>query len=175
MKKWYAIKTLSGKEKKAKENLESEIKLNNISKWIGDVILPLEKKVSLRNGKKYTRETLTIPGYLFIEAELIGEVTRIIRNTNMIIGFAGDVKNNPVAMRKTEVERMIGRMEDSNVTEDEIIFLVGEEVEIADGPFATFKGNITKVNKDKKTIDVNVSIFGRETPVTLNYLQVNRS
>lgn len=172
--KWYSVRTLAGKERAAKENIEREVKMNNIDKWVVDVVLPTEKMYKLRNGKKFSREKLVFPGYLFIELQLIGEVERIIKNTKFVIGFTGDRKNNPEALKQREIDRIIGRMKIEESGEVEIPFIVGEEIKINDGAFDGFVGSIETIDEDKKMLEVIVKIFGRSTPVKLSYLQVDK-
>jgi len=172
--KWYAIRTVAGKEKVAKENVEREINDNNIDKWVGQVVLPTEKLYKLRNGKKFSRDKLVFPGYIFMELELIGEVERIIKNTKNVIGFTGDRNNKPIALKQSEIERIIGNMEKVESGDTEIPFIAGEQITVIDGPFNNFTGEVVSIDHDKKTLEVIVKIFGRETPLKLSYLQVDK-
>ena len=172
--KWYAVRTVAGKEKSAKENIEREIGSNHIDKWVGEIILPTEKLYKVRNGKKYTREKLVMPGYLFIELQLIGEVERIIKNTKNVVGFAGDRNRQPEPLKQHEIDRIVGNMKKVEEGEDEIPFVEGEKVTVIDGPFNGFNGEVSKVDQEKQALVVSVKIFGRETPVKLSYLQVDK-
>jgi transcriptional antiterminator NusG len=172
--KWYALRVVAGKEKKALENLETEIRVNDLDSWVTEILLPSEKKSMMRQGKRIEREQLTMPGYIFIQCHLIGELPSTIKNTNLVIGFTGDRNNNPIALRQSEVDRMIGRIEEIKEASGKITYMVGELVQILDGPFSSFKGDIVNVDEDKEEVEVNVKIFGRETPVKINYLQVDR-
>ena len=173
--KWYAVKTVAGKEKKALENLETEIRVNMLDKWVNDILLPKEKVFSIRNGKKIARDSIIMPGYLFIECALVGELPRTIKNTREIVGFAGDVKNNPIPVRKSEMDRLIGKLdENEDIDINKIPYIVGEQVKILDGAFSTFKGVVASINEENGELDVSVSIFGRETPVKINYLKVDK-
>lgn len=170
--KWYALRVISGKEKRALENLEFELGATGLDKYVTELLLPKEREFKLKSGKKIAQDKLSFPGYLLLGAELNGELKRIVEKTNFIIDFIG-TKGIPTPMREKEVERIIGKME----TEEEDIaipFLVGEIVEIIDGPFSTFKGEVTELNQEKESLKVNVSIFGRVSSVDLNYLQVNK-
>jgi transcriptional antiterminator NusG len=170
--KWYALRVVSGKEKKAIENLEFELKVNNLDRFVSNLLLPMETEFKLRNGKKVSREKLTFPGYLLLEAELNGELERTVKRTNFVIEFTGD-KGRPTPLKQREIDRIIGKIEDDE-NREEIPFVVGEFVDIIDGPFNTFKGEITHIDEAKQTLKVNVSIFGRVTPVDLSYLQVDK-
>jgi len=172
--KWYAVRTVAGKEVSAKENIEREVEMNSLGKWINEVILPREKHFKLKNGKKVKREKNTFPGYLFIEATLVGEVERTVKNTKNVVGFTGDRANKPIPITQAEIDRIIGKIETQEETLEEIPFITGEQVVVVDGPFNNFNGEVSKVNEDKKQLEVIVKIFGRETPVKLNYLQVDK-
>ncbi|CAG7579941.1 MAG: NusG antitermination factor [uncultured marine phage] len=172
--KWYAVRTVAGKEKSAKENIEREIDLNSIDKWVGEIILPTEKLYKLKNGKKYTREKLVMPGYLFVELQLIGEVESIIKNTKNVVGFAGDRNRKPQPLKDHEIDRIVGNMKKVEEGEGEIPFIVDEKVTVIDGPFNGFNGEVSSVDHDKQSLVVSVKIFGRETPVKLSYLQVDK-
>jgi len=170
--KWYALRVVSGKEKKAITNLEFELKVNNLDKYISNLLLPTEKEFKLRNGKKVSREKLTFPGYLLMEATLNEDIETTVKKTNLIIEFIGD-KGRPTPLKQAEVERIIGKIEE-NETSTNVPFFVGEIVKIIDGPFSTFKGEVTHVDEVKENLSVSVSIFGRSTPVNLSYLQVDK-
>lgn len=173
--KWYAIKTVAGKEKSALESLETEIRVNDLEEWVNEIILPTEKVFSIRKGRKVARESLIMPGYLFIECELIGEVPRIIKSTKNIIGFTGDKSNNPQPIRKSEMDRLVYKLDtQEEVDSNKIPYIVGEEVKIMDGAFSTFKGVVKTVNEDSGIIDVSVAIFGRETSVKIDYMKVDK-
>jgi len=172
--KWYALRVVAGKERKAMENLEFELDVNNMNKYVANLLLPMEREYKIKNGKKTSRDRLTFPGYLLFEATLIGELPRIVRRTNFIIEFTGDNYGKPAPLRQFEVDRIIGKIEEEKDITN-IPYIVGETVDIIDGAFATFKGEITEIDEVKELISLNVTIFGRETPVTLSYLQVDKT
>jgi len=172
--KWYAIRVVSGKEKKALENLRFGLKVNNLTKYVGDILLPMEKEYKIRNGKKITREKLTFPGYILIEAKLNGELSRLIKRTNFVVEVTGDSKGIPTPLKQKEVDRIIGKIDENIKNDENIPFIVGEVVNIIDGAFSTFKGDIIHIYETKNTLKVNVTIFGRVTPVELSYLQVDK-
>lgn len=172
--KWYALRVVSGKEKKALENLEFELKMNNLTQYVGQVLLPMEKEYKMKNGKKVSREKLTFPGYLLVEANLNGELSRLIKRTNLVVEFTGDTKGIPTPLKQKEVDRIVGKIEEVAAKDNDIPFIVGETVKIIDGAFTTFNGEIVSIDEGKSTLKVNVTIFGRITPVELSYLQVDK-
>ena len=185
--KWYALRAISGKEKKAKLYLESEIERMNLQDYIEEVFIPIEKIVEMRNGKKRFREKSFMPGYMLVKADLSsGEVAHTITSTPNIIGFLqergvdGEGKDSlekvPVPLRDSEVNRILGRVEESDAGEqvEEGLYNVGEQVLVNDGPFSGFNGSIEEVFHDKKKLNVMVKIFGRNTPVELSYSQVEK-
>ena len=171
-KKWYVVRAVTGKEKKAKEFIENEIASRNLQDYVSQVLIPTEKVVQIRNGKKISRERNFYPGYVFIEAALVGEIPHILKNINHVIGFLGG--DHPTPMREAEVNRMLGKVDELSESEEEINnpFYVGESVKVVDGPFNGFNGVIEEVNEEKRKLKVMVKIFGRKTPLELSFLQV---
>lgn len=175
--KWYVLKAISGHENKVKNYIESEVKRVGYESFVTQVIIPTEKVVQMRNGKKVIKERPYYPGYLMVEANLVGEVPHMIKNIPGVISFLSLTKGgDPVPMRKSEVNRMLGRMDELSefAVEVEIPFVVGENVKVIDGPFNGFNGTIEKIHEDKKKLEVKVRIFGRETPLELSYMQVEK-
>lgn len=176
-KKWYVVRAISGKEKKVKELLEMEIEHEGMQDYISQILLPIEKVYQIRNGKKTSKERNLYPGYVFIEANLVGEVPHIIKNLTNVIGFLSDKKGGePVPLRLNEVNRMLGKVDEMAESEAElnIPFVVGESVKVIDGPFNSFSGVIEEINEEKKKLKVMVKIFGRKTPLELSYMQVEK-
>ncbi|WP_010663861.1 transcription termination/antitermination protein NusG [Marinilabilia salmonicolor] len=173
-KKWYVVRAVTGKEKKAKEFIESEIASRDLQDYVSQVLIPTEKVYQIRNGKKINKERTFYPGYVFIEASLVGEIPHIIKGITHVIGFLGD--DNPVPMRESEVNRMLGKVDELTENEEEISipFYVGETVKVVDGPFNGFNGVIEEVNEEKRKLKVMVKIFGRKTPLELSFLQVEK-
>lgn len=175
--KWYVLRVVSGKEKKVKEYLDSEIKRSGWGEIVTQIFVPMEKVYKVQGGKKVMRERNFYPGYIMIEAKenkLSSEIISHINNTTNVIHFLG--KENPVALRRSEVNKMLGKvdeMADQGVTMSEP-YIVGETIKIIDGPFNDFNGVIEEVNEEKKKLKVTVKIFGRATPVELNFMQVER-
>lgn len=175
--KWYVLRIVSGKEKKVKEYLDKEIQINGWDKVILQVLCPLEKVFKVQNGKKVLREKILFPGYIMLEA-LEGKLNDVmiqgIQSVTNVIHFLG--KEHPIALRKSEVNKMFGKMDE--VSEQGIgiaePYIVGETVKIIDGPFNDFNGTVEEVNEEKKKLRVMVKIFGRDTPVELSYTQVEK-
>jgi transcriptional antiterminator NusG len=176
-KKWYVVRAVSGKEKRVKELIELEVSRNNLQDFVSQVLIPTEKVFQIRNGKKISKERNFFPGYVMIEAELVGEVPHLIKSVNNVIGFLGGEKGgDPVPLRTTEVNRILGKVDELAENEEEINipYVVGESVKVIDGPFNNFNGVIEEVNEDKKKLKVMVKIFGRKTPLELGYMQVEK-
>lgn len=175
--KWYVLKSISGQENKVKTYIENEMKRLGFESYVTQVVIPMEKVIVLRNGKKVPKEKPYYPGYLMVEANLVGEIPHIIKNIPGVISFLSLTKGgDPVPMRKSEVNRMLGRMDELSefATELEIPFVVGENVKVIDGPFNGFNGTVEKILEDKKKLEVSVLIFGRKTPMELSFMQVEK-
>jgi transcriptional antiterminator NusG len=176
-KKWYVLRAIGGKEKKVKEYIENEIANGDLKGFVDQVLIPTEKVYQIRNGKKISKERNFFPGYVLIEAALVGEVAHTLRNFPNVIGFLGDTKGgDPVPMRPNEVNRILGRVDElaENDEEINIPFVVGETVKVIDGPFNGFNGTIEGINEEKKKLQVMVKIFGRKTPLELSFMQVEK-
>ena len=174
-KKFYVLRAISGKENKAKEYLEAEIKNTDLGEYVSQVLIPTEKTYTVRNGKKVVKERAYLPGYVLVEAALVGEVAHRLRNIPNIIGFLGGL-DNPVPLRPSEVNRILGTVDELQEQPDdlEVQYLVGETVKITFGPFNGFSGVIEEVNAEKKKLKVMVKVFGRKTPLELAYTQVEK-
>ncbi len=173
-KKWYVLRAIGGKENRVKEYIESEIANLNMQEYVTQVLIPTEKVYQIRNGKKISRERNFFPGYVMIEAALVGEVMHVLKSVPNVIGFLADRDNNPTPMRESEVNRMLGKVDELSETTEELSnpFFEGEAVKVTDGPFNGFSGVIEEVNNDKRKLKVMVKIFGRKTPLELSFLQV---
>jgi transcriptional antiterminator NusG len=181
--KWYVLRVVSGKERKVKEYLDKDIIRNGWDKVIKQVFLPVEKVYKVLNGKKVMRERNFYPGYIMIEVahnKLSDDIIQHVSNISNVMHFLTDgkgSKGNIICLRKAEVNKMLGKMDEMSdvggVTMSEP-FIVGETIKIIDGPFNDFNGVIEEVNDEKKKIKVQVKIFGRATPVELNYMQVEK-
>lgn len=175
--KWYVVRAISGKERKVVEQLEMEIEYQGLKDFIVQILLPIEKVYQIRNGKKVSKEKNLYPGYVFIEANLIGEIPHMIKGMTNVIGFLSDKKGgSPIPLRQNEVNRMLGKVDEMADSEAElnIPFVAGESVKVIDGPFNSFSGVIEEINEEKKKLKVMVKIFGRKTPLELSYMQVEK-
>lgn len=175
--KWYVLRIVSGKERKVKEHLDKEVKINGWGNAILQILCPVEKVFKVVNGKKVLREKTLFPGYIMLEAldgKLNDTMIQGITGVTSVIHFLG--KEHPIALRKTEVNKMFGKLDE--VSEAGIgyaePYIVGETIKIIDGPFNDFNGTIEEVNEEKKKLKIVVKIFGRATPVELNYSQVEK-
>ncbi len=175
-KKWYVLRAIGGKEKKVKEYVESEIAGLKLTDYVSQVLIPTEKVYQIRNGKKVSKERPYLPGYVLVEAAMVGEIPHILRNIPNVIGFLNDNNDTPVPLRQTEVNRILGKVDELNETDEEINipYFVGETVKVIDGPFNGFNGLIEEVNEEKKKLKVMVKIFGRKTPLELSFMQVEK-
>lgn len=175
-KKWYVVKAISGKEKKAKEYIESEMVKRGWQDIVPQVLVPTEKVYTIKNGKKVLKERNFFPGYVLVEAVMSKEVASMIQNLPDVLDFLRDTQNVPIPMRQAEINRIMGSMDDQLDAANGIIekFIVGEPVKVIDGPFNSFSGVVEEVNEDKKKLKVTVKIFGRKTPLELGFNQVEK-
>jgi transcriptional antiterminator NusG len=173
--KWYVVRVISGQEKKIKSYIENELKREKMDDHVAQILIPMEKVVQLRKGKKITKERNYYPGYIMLEADLEGEVQHAIKSVPGVVSFLPS-NDKPQHMRLSEINRMLGRVDALNESGDnmEVPYLVGEPVKVIDGPFNGFTGLIEEINEEKKKLKVIVKIFGRKTPVELNYMQVEK-
>lgn len=173
--KWYVVRAISGQEKKVKTYIENELAKNQLSEYVPEVLIPMEKVYQIKNGKKTSKERSFFPGYILIHANLTGEVPSIITGINGVVGFLGP-KDNPTPLRASEVNRILGTVDEQTERGETMIepFIVGESVKVNDGPFSGFSGVIEEVYEEKKKLKVMVKIFGRKTPLELNYVQVEK-
>ena len=174
-KKWYALRVYSGKEAKVKAHIENEIKLQGIEDKVGHIVIPSENIIEMKNGKKRVKNKTFFPGYMIIEMLLDNQTKHVIVNAPGVVSFVGP-RNEPVPLRDSEVRSILGKIERSRETEVkgkvEIPFKVGDAIRVVDGPFNDFTGFVEEINEEKNKVKVNISIFGRPTPVELDFLQV---
>ena len=171
VKKWYVVRAVSGQENKVKAYIETEISRLGMSDYISQVLVPTEKVVQVRDGKKISKDKVYFPGYVMIEANLTGEIPHIIKSITGVIGFLGEVKGgDPVPLRLSEVNRMLGKVDELavNVDTQSIPFKINETIKVIDGPFNGFNGTIEKINEEKRKLEVMVKIFGKRTPLELS-------
>ena len=175
--KWYVVRAVSGQENKIRDYMESEINRLGFNNLVEDILVPTQKVVQIRKGKKINKEKVYFPGYIMIKANLAGEIPHIIKALPNVIGFLGETKGgDPIPLRTAEVNRMLGKVDELS-TESESVsipFEIGESIKVIDGPFNGFNGSIEKVNQEKRKLEVMVKIFGRKTPLELSYMQVEK-
>ena len=180
-KQWYVVRAIGGKERKVKEYIETEMRHRGLEHKVTQVLIPTEKVFTIRNGKKISKEKVSYPGYVLIEADFTGDIPHIIRNIPNVLGFLGDSKEDSRQMKATplrpqEVARILGRVDELSTAEEEneVPFFVGETVKVTDGPFSSFSGTIEAVDNTRKKLTVSVKIFGRKTPMELSFMQVEK-
>lgn len=172
MLQWYAIHVFSGHEKKIQKYLENEIEMAGLVEKIPRVLIPSEDVVEMRDGKKRVKNRIFFPGYMLVEMELDKVTQHLILNAPGVTNFVGP-KNKPIPLQEEEVRRILGRVEERKGEEIiDIPFKEGDPVKVIDGPFTDFAGVVEEINREKKKLKVMVSIFGRSTPVELDFLQV---
>jgi transcriptional antiterminator NusG len=171
-KKWYVAHTYSGHEYKAKQYLESAAEAEGMAEMFGKILVPTEEIVEMRQGKRTTSVKKFLPSYILVEMELNKQTQHLVTSTPGITNFVG-ASGKPVALRESEVGRILAQIDRSKNRESlDIPYKVGEAVKVIDGPFADFSGTVSEVNPERRKLKVMVSIFGRPTPVELDYLQV---
>ena len=175
-KKWYVLRAISGKEHKVKEYIDYEIAHTSLGDFVSQVLIPTEKTIQVRNGKKVVKERSYLPGYVLVEVALVGEVAHHLRNIPNVLGFLGGL-DNPTPLRMAEVNRILGTVDEMmevGVEDAAVSFVVGESVKVNEGPFSGFSGIIEEVNTEKRKLTVAVKVFGRNTPLDLSFTQVEK-
>lgn len=174
--KWYIVKSTSGKEKSVAGLLEQRVKANDLTNRISEIVVPTQEKIVIKRGKKQTVQERIFPGYILVQMEVSDETLHLVRNTEGVQGFVGysEVNKKPKPLNEKEVEGILAftRVKQSPVFEAS--FMDGDAVKVVDGPFKDFVGTVKEVNPAKGQVSVLLSIFGRETPVQLDFLQVNK-
>ena len=176
-KKWYVVRAVSGQEAKIKDYIASEINRLGYDSYLEDILVPTEKVVQIRNGKKINKEKVYYPGYIMIKADLSGEIPHVIKSVTNVIGFLGETKGGePIPLRPSEVNRLLGKVDELELSKEHVAipYTEGESIKVIDGPFNGFTGTIENVNEDKRKLQVMVKIFGRKTPLELSYMQVEK-
>ena len=171
---WYIVHTYSGFEAKVKEALAQRVEVMGMEKYIGEVLIPTEDVVEIKDGKKVRSTRKFFPGYVLVNMEMTNEAWHVVKNTPKVTGFIG-TGNQPIPLEESEVNRIINQVHvASEKPKPKFEFSVGNEVRINDGPFSNFTGSVEEVNEDRETLKVMVTIFGRATPVELEFLQVEK-
>ena len=172
-KKWYVLRAISGKENKVKEYIELDMRNHGYDKYVTQVLIPTKKTEAIVRNKRVIKDVNILPGYVLVEAALVGEIPHMLRYTPNVLGFLGGT-DKPEPLRPNEINRMLGLDIDELGTEETVLtdFIEGESVKVADGPFSGFNGIVEEVNMEKKKLKVSVKIFGRVTPLELGFGQV---
>jgi len=174
---WYVLRVMGGKERKTVSFIEKEIDRLGMNDFVSQLLVPTEKIYQIRKGKKVSKERNFFPGYILVEANLVGEVPHVLKNVTNVLGFLGATKGGiPVPMRKSEINRILGKVDAMALTDENvnIPFIVGEVVKVIDGPFNSFNAEIEGIDEQKKKLKLMVKIFGRKTPLELNFMQVEK-
>ena len=173
--KWYVLKAVSGKEAKVKEYIEAEMKHNDLlAANVSQVLIPVEKHATVRNGKRVVKDKVALAGYVFVEAKLKGDVAHTLRFCPNVLGFLGGL-DDPTPVPQSDINRMLGTAEETEFEENlDTPYAVDETVKVTDGPFSGFSGVIEEVNAEKHKLKVMVKIFGRKTPLELGFMQVEK-
>jgi transcriptional antiterminator NusG len=171
--RWYVINTYSGHENKVKHNLEHRVHTMGQERNVRQVVVPTEQVSEMKDGQKVQSEKRTMPGYVLVNMEMNDDAWGLVKNTPGVTGFVGAERNKPVPLSKVEVDRLLHR-ETAERPRTRAQFSIGESVKVISGPLADFSGEIAEINEDAAKLKVLVSIFGRETPVEVNYDQVKK-
>ncbi len=172
---WYVLRAVSGKEAKVKEYIDAEIKNGRLGGFVSQVLIPTEKVYQVQGNKRVVKERNYLPGYVLVEAKLVGEIAHELRSTPNCLGFLGGM-DNPTPLRPSEVNRILGQADEleTEPIDMPIPFIVGESVKVKDGPFSGFSGVVDEINEEKKTVTVSVKVFGRAQPLTLGFMQIEK-
>jgi len=169
---WYTLRVISGKERKIRESILYEVSTNNMEDSVTDILVPSENIIEMKDGKKKVRNRVFFPGYLLVNMDMNKETRYLVENVNGVMSFVGP-QGQPQPVKSDEINRIIGVVESGESREVvKTLYRVGDHVKVTDGPFVEFSGYVQEVNEEKQKLKVSVSIFGRPTPVELNYLQV---
>lgn len=174
-KRWYVVHVYSGMEKSVHKALLERIERAGLQDAFGRILVPSEEVVEMKDGRKSISERRIFPGYVLVEMNLTDETWHLVKSTNRVTGFLGGSGNRPTPISDLEVEKILSQMEEGvEKPRPKVLFEVGESVRVKDGPFADFNGNVEEVNYEKSKVHVSVTIFGRATPVELDFSQVEK-
>ena len=171
---WYVLRAITGKETKVKEYIDAAVSNGVFSGHVGQTLVPTERVVQVRNGKRVVNDRVLYSGYVYVQAVMIGEIAYALRNIPNVIGILGGMAH-PAVVRQAEIDRLLGAAEQQDIDiETSVSFLVGEQVKVTEGPFSTFVGVVNEVNTERKKLTVLVKVFGRETALNLGFGQVEK-
>ena len=174
-KRWYVVHAYSGMEKAVERNLRERIDRAGMQEKFGRILVPMEEVVELKNGKKAVTERRFFPGYVLVEMEMADDTWHLVKHTSKVTGFVGGAKNRPSPISESEVMKIVNQMQEGiEKPRPKVQWVVGELVRVKEGPFTDFNGAIEEVNYDKSKVRVSVTIFGRATPVELDFSQVEK-
>ncbi len=175
MKNWYIVQTFSGFEQKVAETLKDMVKKQELSEKIDDVLVPMHEVTEVKRGKRVQRKKKYFPSYVLVKMEMSKELYHMIKNIQKVTGFLGSM-GNPTSVSEKEINKIMGRISEGTlIPKSQVSFDIGEQVKVCEGPFASFSGLVEEVDEEKSRLKVSVSIFGRPTPVELEYNQVEKS
>jgi len=173
--RWYVVQAYAGMERAVERNLQERIVRAGVQQKFGRILVPTEEVVEVKNGQKRTTERKFFPGYVLVEMVMDDDTWHLVKQTSKVTGFVGGARNRPVPISQAEVEKIVGQMvEGSEKPRHKVEFEVGETIRVKEGPFADFNGSIEEVNYEKSRLRVSVTIFGRATPVELEFSQVEK-
>ena len=174
--RWYIVHAYSGMEKAVERNITERINRAGMQDKFGRILVPTEEVVEMKNGQRETTERRLFPGYVFVEMAMDDETWHLVKNTSKVTGFVGGAKNRPAPISEAEVQKIVSQMQEgSEKPRHKVEFEVGEMVRVKEGPFADFNGSIEEVNYEKNKLRVSVTIFGRATPVELEFSQIEKT
>jgi transcriptional antiterminator NusG len=174
--RWYVVHAYSGMEKAVERNILERIQRAGMEDKFGRILVPMEEVVEIKNGQKKTTERKFFPGYVLVEMIMGDDTWHLVKHTNKVTGFVGGAKNRPAPISQAEVEKIVNQMQEgTEKPRHKVEFMVGEFVRIKDGPFTDFNGSVEDVNYDKSKVRVSVTIFGRSTPVELEFSQIEKT
>ena len=174
--RWYVVHAYSGMEKAVERNIRESIARAGMETKFGRILVPTEEVVEMKNGQRRTAERKFFPGYVFVEMVMNDESWHLVKHTNKVTGFVGGAKNRPAPISEAEVQKIVSQMQDgTDKPRHKVEFMVGEFVRVKDGPFTDFNGTVEEVNYEKSKVRVSVTIFGRATPVELEFGQIEKT
>ena len=174
--RWYIVHAYSGMEKAVERNIAERIVQSGMAKKFGRILVPTEEVVEIKNGQRKTAERRLFPGYVFVEMVMEDDTWHLIKHTNKVTGFVGGAKNRPAPISEDDVQKIVNQMQEgTEKPRHKVEFVVGEYVRVKDGPFTDFNGSVEEVNYEKSKVRVSVTIFGRATPVELEFSQVEKA